>query len=275
MADNLVPVAKGVDYSVRWSPALLRAMVSGGYTFAVRYIGTPGRGKNLTLTEIAALRARGVDVVAVFEDREGTALLGYAQGVKDAKRAFADADRLGMPADRPIYFAVDTDTTVARVREYFRGLSAAYPLSRIGVYGGYQIVKGLADEGLVTWLWQTRAWSKFMGRLRWDYRAHLAQFPMTSHDVVLGACDLDWALKADYGQWEAIPTEEGELTTEEKILLTETNELAKRARVSDIARSNDAEAIIAQLRDDPALASKLLANAKKAAEIEKARLGLK
>lgn len=268
MADSLVKIAEGVDYSVGWSPALADRIAGGGYKFAVRYIGTPGRSKSLVLTEIAALRERGIEVVSVFEDREGTALLGHDQGVRDAKRAFADAEKLGMPADRPIYFAVDTDTTLAKVREYFKGLSTAYPKSRIGVYGGYWIIKGLADEKLVTWLWQTRAWSKVNGKVRWDERIHLAQFPKSSHDVVLGVCDLDWSLKADYGQWGMGPGEEDDMESPAML------ELAKQARVTQVTCSNDTEALIAQLRGDSALADKLLADAKVAGLKEKTRLGL-
>jgi hypothetical protein len=272
MADGLVKVAEGVDYSAGWSTALVNKIEKAGYTFAVRYIGTPGRGKSLRSEEVEYLRARGIEVVSVYEDREGTALEGFSRGAKDARKALEDAISLGMPAGRPIYFAVDTDTTVARVREYFLGVCSVLPHQQVGVYGGYWIVKGLADEGLATWLWQTRAWSKVKGKVRWDERIHLAQFPKSSNDVVLGVCDLDWALKADYGQWGESPGEENELNDEDRKLLKETNELLKLSRVTQVTVSNDTEALIAQLRGDPELADKLLADAKLAGKTERARL---
>ncbi len=200
--ETLSKTGDGVDYSERWNAALPKKLKNSGYSFAVRYIGTPGRSKSLVAPEVAALQAAGVSIVSVYEDREGTALLGYDRGAKDAKAALADCRKLGMPDGRPIYLAVDTDTTPAKVAQYFKGAIAAIGKERVGVYGGYWIIKGLADMGLATWFWQTRAWSRVNGTIAWDSRCHMRQFPLAKPFYVLGFCDLDWAMKADYGQWD-------------------------------------------------------------------------
>jgi hypothetical protein len=193
---------QGVDYSIRWTPGLVSKLKEGGYVFAVRYIGTPGRSKSLVAPEVAALRTAGISIVSVYEDREGTALLGYDRGAKDALAAVKDSEKLGMPKTRPVYMAVDTDTTPAKVAQYFKGAIAAIGKERVGVYGGYWIIKGLYEQGLSSWFWQTRAWSKVNGKFIWHDACHLRQFPLASPFYVLGSCDLDWAMKLDYGQWD-------------------------------------------------------------------------
>ena len=200
-ARGVAQLATGVDYSARWTSGLVTSLQNGGYSFAVRYVGTPGRGKSLVAAEVAALRAAGISLVSVYEDREGTALLGYDRGAKDARAACADAEKLGMPKGRPVYLAVDTDTTPAKVAQYFKGAIAAIGKARVGVYGGYWIIKGLADQGLASWFWQTRAWSRVNGVFVWDARDHLRQFPLAKPFYVLGSCDLDWAMQEDYGGW--------------------------------------------------------------------------
>src|SRR5439155_1704025 len=84
---------------------------------------------------------------------------GHAAGVRDATAVLAEANRCGMPHGRPIYFAVDEDTTVGpHVTAYFQGAASVLGLARTGAYG-YKVIKGLFDVGLIAWGWQTYAWS--------------------------------------------------------------------------------------------------------------------
>jgi hypothetical protein len=97
------------------------------------------------------------------------------------------------------------------VAEYFKGACAAIGKERVGIYGGYWVIKGIADMGLASYFWQTRAWSRVNGKFVWDERDHLRQFPMAKPFYVNLAgvnCDIDWAMKADYGQWDfdGVPT---------------------------------------------------------------------
>ena len=54
--------------------------------------------------------------------------------------------------------------------------ASVLPADRVGAYGGYHVIRGLFDQGLIQWGWQTSAWSKVSGKLHWDPRAHLQQY---------------------------------------------------------------------------------------------------
>lgn len=201
----------GVDYP--WTKPKPTAIATAGYGFAMRYLSKDS-GKNLTLSEAHALAAAGVWSGVVWETTAGRALAGHAAGATDAREALSQARACGMPAGRPIYMAVDTDTTWSQVEAYFRGVRDVLPAEQIGVYGGIRIIQGAADSGLVTWYWQTTAWSAG----RWDPRAHIRQ---TGYVTVGGVqCDRNEAMTADYGQWMPGRTpdiEEDDMPTAEQI----------------------------------------------------------
>jgi hypothetical protein len=191
---------RGVDYSwARPSPDGIRA---AGYTFAVRYLSHSTTGKNLTVDEAAALLAADVHLVVNWEDAAMDALEGRARGASDAAEAQRQADALGMPADRPIYFAIDFDASVAQqaaLDDYFDGVAQVIGASRAGAYGGYEPIKRLLDGGKIAWAWQTYAWSAG----RWEPRAQLRQVH-NSVVVAGGECDIDEAHADDFGQWTAL-----------------------------------------------------------------------
>lgn len=189
----------GIDYA--WShptPASIRA---AGYVFAARYLSYDTIGKNLSAGEAGALWAAGVDVVVVWEQTADAALNGYGQGVSDAQAASAQANAAGIPAGRPIYFAIDFDASTGQqgaLDAYFDGVAAVIGRGRTGAYGGYYPVKRLFDAGKITWGWQTYAWSGG----QWDGRAQLRQVQNAISVGGLGdCCDRDQAVAADYGQW--------------------------------------------------------------------------
>src|SRR4051812_9111 len=187
----------GVDYSwARPSPAGIRA---AGYTFAVRYLSHSTTGKNLTVDEAGALLAAGVHLVVNWEDSAMDALDGRARGASDAGEAERQAGAIGVPADRPIYFAIDFDASEAQqaaLDDYFDGVASVIGAARTGAYGGYGPIKRLLDGGKIAWAWQTYAWSGG----RWEPRAQLRQ---VRNSVVIagGECDVDEAHAEDFGQW--------------------------------------------------------------------------
>jgi hypothetical protein len=193
-------VATGVDYS--FSHPAPSAIRSAGYTFAARYLSyVPS--KNLSAGERDALWGSGVDVVVVWEQAADDALGGYGAGVSDAHAAINEANGLGIPGDRPIYFAVDFDATPGQqgaIDAYFDGVAAVIGRNRTGVYGGYWVVKRLFDDGKISWGWQTYAWSGG----NWDGRAQLRQ---TLNGISVGVwgdcCDRDEAVANDFGQWHS------------------------------------------------------------------------
>lgn len=187
----------GVDYAgAHPAPAQLKA---AGMRFACRYAGPGGTWKHAGKSEIDALRAAGIAIVANAEGAADGLLGGDVAGRSwaiDAEQAWAD---LGMPPARPIYFSVDFNANAthwARLDDAFRGIAKVIPLARIGVYGGYGTIAHFAQNGLARWFWQTYAWSGGV----WHARTHIHQ---TRNHVTLGSgiVDFDTAMTADYGQW--------------------------------------------------------------------------
>lgn len=193
---------EGVDYSYSHpDPAQLAA---GGKRFAVRYVGVNTPGKALTVSEVRALRDVGIDLVAVYETTAGFML--NENGAMAARRAYDHARSLGMPKDRPIYFALDIDPRNidsqgwSYIYRFLNDAAGEIGLSRIGVYGGWHAIDMLVDRHAV-YGWQTYAWSS--GRVH--SRAHLYQY---RNGVALagGTVDLCKSLTPDFGQWSYTTT---------------------------------------------------------------------
>jgi hypothetical protein len=195
-------MAFGLDYSAgRPSHA---AMKTAGVEFVCRYIGSKVHDSNrdakwLSPAEAKALHDDGFDIVVVFETTATRAEAGSAAGISDAAVAQADLVYCGLPADLPIYFAVDEDTTVGpHITAYFEGLAHVLGVKRVGAYGGYEVIKALLDAKLITWAWQTYAWSSG----RWDTRNHIEQYS-NNRSVGGAGVDYDRSMKPDFGQWPA------------------------------------------------------------------------
>jgi hypothetical protein len=178
------------------------AIMACGYQFVVRYLsdGGPGLpGKLLTAAEYTDLQRAGVAVCCNWETSATRMLGGYAAGASDAQSAAAVCGSLGHPMDRPIYFSADWDASPAQqtaIDAYLDG--AASKLggpARVGVYGGYWVVKRCLDNGKARWGWQTGAWSG--GNV--DPRIHLYQ-RIGYVDVNRVQCDVNEARQLDFGQ---------------------------------------------------------------------------
>jgi hypothetical protein len=195
-------MAFGVDYSdARPSHA---AMKAAGVHFVCRYIGSKVHGsgrdaKWLSPSEARSLHSGGFDVAVVFETSAQRADGGRAAGLADAHTAVAELAYCGLPSDLPVYFAVDWDTTVGPlITAYFKAVAEVLGLKRVGCYGGYKVIKALFDKKLITYGWQTYAWSSG----KWDHRSHLEQYSNDRH-VGGASVDYDRSMKADFGQWRA------------------------------------------------------------------------
>lgn len=189
-------VSKGVDYA--WGKPGGRAIKAAGFDFVCRYLSLNPQ-KDINLTEAQDLHANQLKIVLVWETTEQRALLGPDAGVIDAKRASELAMEVGCPKDRPIYFAADFDFNEKQqpqIEEYFKGIGTVLPVSRIGVYGGLLTLQNLLNKSLVSFAWQTMAWSKG----KWDARVNIEQvkFDQVINKVV---CDFNQAITQDYGQW--------------------------------------------------------------------------
>jgi hypothetical protein len=192
----------GVDYSSgRPSTSALKA---AGVQFVCRYIGSTAQdatrsAKWLTPGEAKARHADGFDVVVVFEKAAQRAEGGATAGTEDAHTAVAELAFCGLPADQPVYFAVDYDAAVGpHVTAYFQAINKVLGVGRTGAYGGVNVIKALFDKKLITYGWQTAAWSDG----KWDPRAQLQQYS-NDHTIAGAAVDYDRALSVDFGQWPA------------------------------------------------------------------------
>jgi glycoside hydrolase-like protein len=188
----------GLDWSVARPPSD-KSLAAAGVTFACRYL-SHSPGKNLKRLEANHLSSLGIDLVVVWETTANRALAGHDAGVADATEALSQANRLGMPDGRPIYFAIDFDATAHQlsheITEYFQGVNEVLGVDRTGVYGGYRQVGAMFDAGLVSFGWQTYAWSAG----QWDARAQIQQY---RNDQFIGgvSVDFDRATADDFGQW--------------------------------------------------------------------------
>ncbi len=190
-------MSNGLDFA--WHNALdYGQFLQQGYSFVARYLSHDD-GKNLHRDEASAWLAQGIDIVLVWETTANRAEDGFATGQQDANDAVAQAAGCGAPANVPIFFAVDEDTTVGpHITAYAQGFVSVIGVARTGVYGSFDVVRGCFDAGLVAYGWQTYAWSNG----QWDPRAHLRQV-QNGVNALGTSSDLDQTTGPDYGQWRA------------------------------------------------------------------------
>lgn len=195
-----------VDYSdARPTPAEMKA---AGVHAVGRYFGQAiGQPKNLTLAEAKELAANGIDIISIFEFGAKQATGGAGQAKADIDLARRQRDQVEMPHDRPWYFAVDFDVPdyapssndplakLGPIGKYFQEIHATAG-TNTGAYGGYYLIKRLFDAGLISWGFQTVAWS---GGQR-DKRAQLYQTGATAFGQ---GADVDVPERTDFGQWRA------------------------------------------------------------------------
>lgn len=183
-----------LDYSGGYpAPAAIRA---AGYVGVVRYIGTPGRPKNLTRSEAQQMRTAGVPIGLVYEATAGWMRGGAAAGAGAARAALADAAACGVEV-RCVYLACDEDVTtqMASVMACLDGAATVLGRPRTGVYGEADVIDA-ALPGHAAWGWQTRAWSG--GRVS-SKAALLQQIGYVYPGGV--QCDRNTVLQDDWGQW--------------------------------------------------------------------------
>jgi hypothetical protein len=164
---------------------------NAGYRAVGRYLAHDPH-KALGTWEYAALTLRGLAVFLVWEDSGSD--LTMANGVQDAIDALAQANALGWPGTRPIYFAIDEDPhgRQAAIAAYFEGVRSVLGPVRVGAYGGYVALQVAAEHG-ARWFWQSAGWNPegvYPG-------CHVAQ--LVAQDLG-GAIDIDATTASDFGQ---------------------------------------------------------------------------
>jgi hypothetical protein len=193
--------AWGVDYSMGYDIATLTKYNA---KFACRYIGFTSsslpQDKILQFPEVEELSNAGISIVSNWEWTGNPNKEGMGIGIWTAQHAAQLHADLGGPSNKPIYFSIDYNSPGSDVAWYFQEIASIIGLARVGAYGGYNCIKYLLDHNLITWAWQTYAWSG----TQLDSRVHIYQYLNGSHldNMTL---DYDNALRPDYGQWSLKP----------------------------------------------------------------------
>ncbi|MGH3570873.1 MAG: glycoside hydrolase domain-containing protein [Pseudonocardiaceae bacterium] len=178
-------------------------ILARGYDFVVRYTTDGGLelpGKQIFQGELRERFASDISTCLIHETTSDRMLSGFQSGVFDAGYANRHAQSIGFPDWRPIYFAADWDATVTQqaiIDQYLIGAASVIGLERVGVYGGFYVVKRCALNGTAQWFWQTQGWS---GGQEWEGNHILQLAQQTTIDGTL--CDINIAKQEDFGQWD-------------------------------------------------------------------------
>jgi LysM repeat protein len=192
-------IAEGYDFSHARPGA--QAIKGSGRSFVGRYLYPEHGGKALTSDEVREYLSHGIDIYCFYEAYEHRPLEGRNAGIADAQTAQRELGIVGLPADLPIYFAVDWDASPEEQDEidaYLRGAASVIGADRVGVYGGYWVVKRCYENGTAKWLCQTYAWS---GGNVYD-KIHVLQY-RNGQQLNGGAVDFNRSYQEDFGQASA------------------------------------------------------------------------
>lgn len=169
-----------IDFAMHQIPA--EHIRAAGYSGVVNYVsmsrpGSSFGAKPITRPYAQSLTAAGLVIVSNYQYGKpgGTApsdfTRGYAGGIADARTAWQLHTAAGGGQSAPVFFTIDEDisrdtwNTVAL--PWFRGINSVLGVQRTGVYGGIDVCRWAAADGVIgssstpgyRWAWQTRAWS--------------------------------------------------------------------------------------------------------------------
>lgn len=170
--------------------------VAAYYVGVVRYLGI-GSGKLLTPDERDALHAAGLPIGLVWESSAQRMNAGRGAGFNDAHSADVQADALGFPLDRPIYFANDQNTCTPANVEYVKGAISASKRP-VGVYGNTALVDTAHALGC-RYGWKVQTWGPPTAN------ACLQQMPNAA--PLVAGTDVNDVLREDWGQWPYVGAE--------------------------------------------------------------------
>ncbi|CQD20543.1 twin-arginine translocation pathway [Mycobacterium europaeum] len=214
---------KLIDFAMRQIPA--ERIRAAGYSGVINYVslsrpGSSMGAKPITRPYAEQLTAAGLIIVSNYQYGKpgGTApsdfRRGFEGGVADARTAWELHTAAGGGQSAPIFFSVDEDidrgTWNNLALKWFRGINSVLGVQRTGVYGGIDVCRWAAADGVIgnsrtpghRWAWQTKAWSG--GKV--DPAAVLYQRVVSTASnpgPVVGGLEVDVSdvLAGDCGQW--------------------------------------------------------------------------
>ena len=216
-----------IDYAMRQIPA--EEIRAAGYAGVVNYVslsrpGSSFGAKPITRPYAESLTAAGLVIISNYQYGKpgGTApsdfTRGSAGGIADARTAWQLHTAAGGGQSAPIFFTVDEDisrdtwNTVAL--PWFRGINSVLGVQRTGVYGGIDVCRWAAADGVIgssstpghRWAWQTRAWSGNQIEPTAVLYQRIVSTASNPGPVVGGIeVDVNDVLAGDCGQWNLHP----------------------------------------------------------------------
>lgn len=209
-------MAQILDYSAGYPSA--NSIRNAGYSGVIRYLRKEGQSsvRPITSVEYQSMNIAGLEVALVYQHVSKSRIhQGFAAGQHDAKWALDRAKESTGITPPAIYFAADYDAPASDftgIGEYMRGAASVLGLGRVGCYGKWSLLDWLFGRNLISWGWQTYAWSPGHNKDPKTYhpRAHL--FQRLAQVTVGGiACDVNDVLKTNYGQIGADDVSAGEV----------------------------------------------------------------
>lgn len=149
------PVAVVYDFSGSDTRPAAQLTDLPGAVGAMLYMGTPGRRKNATPTQVAALLAGGYEVGGVFEDGLYDWSAGRAGGQQFARLFDADATRCGVPGLAGAFTADMPAAVPARFVEVLAGACDVLTVERVTAYGYMPHLLAARDAGVASRFWLT------------------------------------------------------------------------------------------------------------------------
>lgn len=216
-----------IDFAMRQIPA--EHIRAAGYSGVINYVslsrpGSSMGAKPITRPYAEQLTAAGLIIVSNYQYGKpgGTApsdfRRGFDGGVADARTAWKLHTAAGGGQSAPIFFSIDEDinhdTWDNLALKWFRGINSVLGVQRTGVYGGIDVCRWAAADGVIgtsrtpghRWAWQTKAWSH--GQI--EPTAVLYQRVVSTASnpgPVVGGLEVDVndVLAEDCGQWNLHP----------------------------------------------------------------------
>ncbi|MEB3023546.1 DUF1906 domain-containing protein [[Mycobacterium] crassicus] len=216
-----------IDYAMRQIPA--QAIRAAGYSGVINYVSTSRPGSNfgakpITRPYAESLTAAGLVIVSNYQFGKpgGTApsdfTRGFAGGVSDAHTAWQLHTAAGGGRNAPVFFSVDDDinreTWNNVALQWFRGINSVLGVQRTGVYGGVNVCRWAAADGVIgtsstpghRWAWQTRSWSQGQRDPAAVLYQRIVSTASTPGPVVGGIeVDVNDVMAHDCGQWNLHP----------------------------------------------------------------------
>lgn len=176
----------GDVYDFSFERPSAQRLVDVGALGAIGYVSRDPR-KNLDRSYVDELIGRGLKVAVVHENTA-------SWETWDGAGANRQCDALGMPDDRPLYYAADTDVSPDQYARIGAKL-LAQPGRPKGIYGESGLVEFCLENGLaqVGWLTSASSWSH-------DPAPKAALRQLVGHTTISGT-DKNVVLADDWGQW--------------------------------------------------------------------------